>query len=315
MIKKHPYIATLRVKVENSRQGQNNMWFPISSLLAIFSILTAFLVPSCFVFSAHAKDYDEIIVLNDYAGTSHELKNSVIDKLSASLKMALSELEITHIDPRFSMSADFSENQITSEMAEALKEYEEGQAGRLLVIEVSAAFDIAMPELIVPRVSITDVGTGSIVAVVTTLPILPPFNLPNIDAGAAALARSIAKRLDESGYIVGAGRAKPWGRTPISVRIALEGFAACDQQALLTTIEEEFPGFLGLELEKAPNPTYAIYKYETTASKERLKKWVQLLIAENGAWRRDVVRLYVQGDDFRLQKNQDSTLFKSLCGD
>ena len=97
-------------------------------------------------------------------------------------------------------------------------------------------------------------------------------------------------------------------------RIALEGFDACDQQALLTTMEEEFPGFLGLELEKAPNPTYAIYRYETTATKERLRKWVQLLIAENGAWQTDEVRIYVQKDNFRLQKIKGVRIFRSLCG-
>ena len=314
MSKNRPPMAIMGYRIRKTGLGHTKMRILLSSLFTKLRVAVIFLTLGCFGFPVQADDYDKIIVLNHYAHTDAVSDSGTIDQLSGSLEMALTDLGITPIDPRFSISPNLGHGEITPEMLKALKQYEGDHAGRLLMIEVSTVIDIATPESIVPRVSIIDVGSGAIIAVVTTLPILPPFDLPGIDAGAAALARSIAKRLDDGRYRVGPGNIKPWGGPARSVRIALEGFDACDQRALLTTMEEEFPGFLGLELEKAPNPTYAIYRYETTATKERLKKWVQLLIAENGAQQADVVRLYVQRDDFRLQKIKGVTLFRSLCG-
>jgi len=265
--------------------------------------------------SAEAEDYDQIVVLRTVADTALTESNpQVLGALPGALTMALADLGITPIDPRFTIAPNLDDSSLTQTMISALQEYDSEQPGRLIIMEVSAVADASNPALLVPRVAMIDGGSGATLAMVTTLPILPPFNWQSIDAGAVALARSIAKRLEDGGYKVKPGKTKPWGGPARKIRLALEGFDGCEQQAILTTMEDEFPGFLGMELEKAPNPTYAIYAYETTASKERLKKWIQLLMAENGVQRTDSVRLYVQRDDFRLQKVTDSSIFISWCG-
>jgi hypothetical protein len=269
--------------------------------------------------SVMADEYDQIVVLRKMTADGAQHSNrSIANTLPVALTMALTELGITPIDARFAVAPHLDNAETTPEMITALQRYDAEREGRLLIMEVSTTPDLAVPELINPLVSMIDVETGLNTGIVTTLSILPPFDQPGISAAAAALARSIARRMDDNGYRVKPGKIKPWGGPAQSIRLALEGFGGCEQQALLTIMEEEFPGFMGMELEKAPNPTYAIYQYETTATKQRLKKWLQLLMTENRAKTAtgvsNNVRLYIQKDDFRLQKVTDTVIFTAQCG-
>jgi len=268
---------------------------------------------------AMADEYDQIVVLRKMTVDGTQQSNSAIaNTLPVALTMALTDLGITPIDARFAIAAHLDSAETTPDMITALQGYDAERAGRLLIMEVSTTPDMAAPEFITPLVSMINVETGLNTGIVTTLSILPPFDQPGLNAAAAALARSIARRMDDNGYRVKPGKIKPWGGPAHSIRLALEGFGGCEQQALLTIMEEEFPGFLGMELEKAPNPTYAIYRYETTATKQRLKKWLQLLMTENLARTAtssaDNVRLYIQKNDFRLQKVTDNVIFTAQCG-
>jgi hypothetical protein len=232
--------------------------------------------------------------------------------------MALTEIGITPIDARFAGATFLEDVQTSPEMIEALQLYDAERTGRLLILEVSVTPDMANPELMTPIVSMIDVKSGLIPSIVTTLPVLIPLDHASINAAATALARSVAMRMDENGYIVKPSKIKPWGGAARNVRLALEGFNGCEQQVLLTIMEEEFPGFLGIELEKAPNPDYSIYNYHTTATKQRLNKWVRLMIAENRARMSrstsDKVRLYVQKEGLRLQKIKNTVIFRAECG-
>jgi len=290
----------------------------VTSLILTF--LTFSLASLCVLApSISAEEYDQIIVLSKMTSVKEGGKTQAItDALPIALSMALTEIGITPIDPRFAGTTYFEVAQTSPEMIKALQRYDAERTGRLLILEVSVTPEMANPELMTPIVSIIDVKSGLVPAIVTTLPVLVPLDHAGINAAATALARSVAMRMDENGYLIKPSKIKPWGGVARKVRLALEGFNGCEQQVLLTIMEEEFPGFLGMELVKAPNPDYSIYNYHTTATKQRLNKWVRLLMAENRASisssTSDKVRLYAQKEGLRLQKIKNTVIFRAECG-
>ena len=298
-----------------------NLIFLITRVIGLIAtFLTLSLASLCVLApSISAEEYDQVIVLSKMTSVKEEGNNQAItDALPIALSMALTEIGITPIDARFAGDTFLEDVQTSPEMIKALQRFDAERTGRLLILEVSVTPDMANPELMTPIVSMIDVKSGLIPAIVTTLPVLVPLDHASINAAATALARSVAMRMDENGYIIKPSKIKPWGGAARKVRLALEGFNGCEQQVLLTIMEEEFPGFLGIELEKAPNPDYSIYNYHTTATKQRLNKWVRLMIAENRASMSsstsDKVRLYVQKEGLRLQKIKNTVIFRAECG-
>jgi len=165
-----------------------------------------------------------------------------------------------------------------------------------------------------PYVMATDAKTGHIIAQATTLPLLQ-IERNNIAAASAALARSLERRLQQNGYQTSLGDIKPWGGKAQTLRLAFEGFNGCEQETILNIIENEFPGFLGADLEKAPNPNYAIYQLQTTAQTQRIRKWLQLVMVEAGMSPDDDYRLFVSQDNLRLKKPDHLRSFYFQCGE
>ena len=123
-----------------------------------------------------------------------------------------------------------------------------------------------------------DIGTGRLVARTSTLPLLALDDRLEIEASATALVRALAQQLEQNGYVLSETTRKPWGVRATDYRIAIEGFDMCERRVLLATMENEFPGFLSVELVKAPNPTFAVYVYRSTATAQRLQKWLEQLM-------------------------------------
>ncbi|MDA0307319.1 MAG: hypothetical protein O2832_01195 [Proteobacteria bacterium] len=165
-----------------------------------------------------------------------------------------------------------------------------------------------------PFVLATDAKTGQIMAQATTLPLLQTDS-NNITAAAAALARSLERRLQQNGYQTSLADVKPWGGKAHTLRLAFEGFNGCEQETILNIIENEFPGFIGADLEKAPNPNYAIYQLQTTAQTQRIRKWLQLVMVEAGMSPDYDYRLFVSQENLRLKKPDHLRSFYFQCGE
>ena len=165
-----------------------------------------------------------------------------------------------------------------------------------------------------PYLVATDAKTGQIMAQATTLPLLQAES-SNITAAAAALARSLERRLQQNGYQTSIADVKPWGGKAQTLRLAFEGFNGCEQETILGIIENEFPGFIGADLEKAPNPNYAIYQLQTTAQTQRIRKWLQLVMVEAGMSPDDDYRLFVSAENIRLKKPDHLRSFYFQCGE
>ena len=201
-----------------------NLIFRITRVIGlIVTFLTLSLASLCVLApSISAEEYDQVIVLSKMTSVKEEGNNQAItDALPIALSMALTEIGITPIDARFAGATFLEDVQTSPEMIEALQLYDAERTGRLLILEVSVTPDMANPELMTPIVSMIDVKSGLIPAIVTTLPVLVPLDHASINAAATALARSVAMLMDENGYIVKPSKIKPWGGTARKVRLAL----------------------------------------------------------------------------------------------
>lgn len=196
------------------------------------------------------------------------------------------------------------------------------------IINIARPYAVSMPDHLIlvqvgliennspypdPYLKAIDMKTGEIVAQSTTLPLLDA-NSNSIAAAAAALARSLEKRLDKAGYEMHISDIKPWGGKAHLLRLSFEGFDGCEQEAAIQIIEDEFPGIVNIDLEKAPNHNYAIYQVNTTAQTQRIRKWLQLMMVETGLRLGTDYNIYVNNQTIRIKKPDVVETFWFQCG-
>ncbi len=194
-----------------------------------------------------------------------------------------------------------------------LRRIAEQRTGRLLVVEIGLLTTSDAAPHPVPAASVVDVGSGRLVARTTTLPLLEPDNRLEIAAAAAALARTLARQLEQHGYVLSDAAIKPWGGRATEYRLSLEGYELCERQDVLAVMEREFPGFLSIELVKAPNPDFAVYLYRSTATGQRLQKWIEQLMVSYRIAPAASSRVLVKDDSIRVQKDRSDKIYSPLC--
>lgn len=191
------------------------------------------------------------------------------------------------------------------------KPYLAKSSDRLILVELGLmANNSPYPD---PFLKAIDLKTGDIVAQSTTLPLLDSHP-DSLAAAAAALARSLEKRLDLAGYQTNLSDVKPWGGKAHILRLAFEGFNGCEQEAAIQIIENEFPGVINIDLEKAPNHNYAIYQLNTTAQTQRIRKWIQRMMIETGMHLRTDYNIFVNNQTIRMKKPDAVKAFWFQCG-
>ena len=195
----------------------------------------------------------------------------------------------------------------------SLRQIAEQRTGRLLVVEIDLLTTSHTAPHPVPAASVVDVGSGRLVARTTTLPHLEPDNRLEIAAAAAALARTLARQLEQHGYVLSDAAIKPWGGRTTEYRLSLEGYELCERQGLLAVMEREFPGFLSIELVKAPNPDFAVYLYRSTATGQRLQKWIEQLMVSYRIAPAASSRVLVKDESIRVQKDRSDKIYSPLC--
>ena len=182
-----------------------------------------------------------------------------------------------------------------------------------MAVEIYLLSTAKQEPYLIPTASVIDIGTGRLVARTSTLPLLEPDDRLEISASAAALARALARQLEQNGYVMSAAVRKPWGGRATDYRVALEGFDLCERRELLTTMEKEFPGFLSLELVKAPNPTFAVYVYRSTATGQRLQKWLEQLMVSYRIAPYASSRILAKDSSIRVLKDRSHKIYSPLC--
>ncbi len=231
---------------------------------------------------------------------------------------AFMDISILPIDPDF-MPAPNNAGDATaagdyrSQRLQVLRQVAAQRPGRLLAVEFDLLTSAGPDSLPVPAASVVDVEFGQLVARTSTLPILEPENDMAIAAAAASLTRTLARQLEQNGYVLSAAAKKPWGGRTTQYRLALEGFDLCERRGLLATMETEFPGFVSIELVKAPNPSFAIYLYDSTATSQRMQKWLEQLMVSYGLASSPTSRLLVKDDSIRIQKDRATRIYSPLC--
>ena len=248
--------------------------------------------------------------------------NADLDSLQTRLEFAAGaafmEISILPIDPDFMPvpekdGDDSAAGDHRFQRLQVLRQVAAQRLGRLLAVELDLLTSAEPDNLPVPAASVVDVESGQLVARTSTLPILEPENDMAVAAAAASLTRTLARQLEQNGYVLSAAAKKPWGGRTTQYRLALEGFDLCERRGLLATLESEFPGFVSIDLVKAPNPSFAVYLYASTATSQRMQKWLEQLMVSYGLASSPTSRLLVNDDSIRIQKDRATRIYSPLC--
>lgn len=255
-------------------------------------------------------DVDSLLVIPAASSEGGAATENLGRHIEFALGEALMEIGILPLASDFLTITDANGD---ADILVSLRRIAEQRTGRLLVVEIDLLTTSDAASHPVPAASVVDVGSGRLVARTTTLPLLEPDNRLEIAAAAAALARTLARQLEQQGYVLSDAAIKPWGGRTTEYRLSLEGYELCERQGLLAVMEREFPGFLSIELVKAPNPDFAVYLYRSTATGQRLQKWLEQLMVSYRIAPAASSRVLVKDDSIRVQKDRSDKIYSPLC--
>lgn len=255
-------------------------------------------------------DVDSLLVIPAASSEGGAANENLGRHIEFALGEALMEIGILPLASDFLTITDANGD---ADILVSLRRIAEQRTGRLLVVEIDLLTTSDAASHPVPAASVVDVGSGRLVARTTTLPLLEPDNRLEIAAAAAALARTLARQLEQHGYVLSDAAIKPWGGRATEYRLSLEGYELCERQGLLAVMEREFPGFLSIELVKAPNPDFAVYLYRSTATGQRLQKWLEQLMVSYRIAPSASSRVLVKDDSIRVQKDRSDKIYSPLC--
>ena len=295
------------------RQSSKALWHIMVSLLMALASMN---MPA----NAAGSDNDSVIIMPTPMSDIHANEDPLQNRLEFALGEAMMDIGVLPLDPDF-MTIPTSVNtagaapgvQNAADILGILGQIAEQHPGRLLAVEVDLLMSAGPESLPVPAASVIDVGSGRLVARTSTLPMIEFENWLEIDASAAALARALARQLEQNGYVLSAAARKPWGGRTTEFRLSLEGFDLCERRDLLTKMEKEFPGFLSIDLVKAPNPTFAVYVYRSTATAQRLQKWLEQLMVSYRIAPHASSRILAKDTSIRVQKDRSHKIYSPLC--
>ena len=295
------------------RQSSKALWHIMVSLLMALASMN---MPA----NAAGSDNDSVIIMPTPMSDIHANEDPLQNRLEFALGEAMMDIGVLPLDPDF-MTIPTSVNtagaapgvQNAADILGILRQIAEQHPGRLLAVEVDLLMSAGPESLPVPAASVIDVGSGRLVARTSTLPMIEFENWLEIDASAAALARALVRQLEQNGYVLSAAARKPWGGRTTEFRLSLEGFDLCERRDLLTRMEKEFPGFLSIDLVKAPNPTFAVYVYRSTATAQRLQKWLEQLMVSYRIAPHASSRILAKDTSIRVQKDRSHKIYSPLC--
>jgi len=295
------------------RQSSKALWHIMVSLLMALALMN---MPA----NAAGSDIDSVIIMPTAMSDIDANEDPLQKRLEFAVGEAMMDIGVLPLDPDF-MTIPTSANtagappgaQNATDILGILRQIAKQQPGRLLAVEVDLLMSSDPESLPVPAASVIDVGSGRLVARTSTLPMIEFENWLEIDASAAALARALAMQLEQNGYVLSAAARKPWGGRTTEFRLSLEGFDLCERRDLLTKMEKEFPGFLSIDLVKAPNPTFAVYVYRSTATAQRLQKWLEQLMVSYRIAPHASLRILAKDTSIRVQKDRSHKIYSPLC--
>ena len=164
----------------------------------------------------------------------------------------------------------------------------------------------------IPYIKAVNLSSGELLGMATTMPVALNSSQINLTAASISLSRSLARKLADKGHRLGGYSSLYLAKTPQIVRISIEKFDGCEQNHILDILEKEFPGFVSLELEKSPTPTISIFNYQTTATSQKIQKWLRVLFFEYGLASEDDFMIIGKADNLRLVA-RNKTAFLSDC--
>ena len=191
-----------------------------------------------------------------------------------------------------------------------LTEYSLANGRRTLLVEPSLV--LKNKKRYIPSLKIIALPNGEVLANVSSLDIEFSSNLEDFTVAASTLVRHAARQLQENIESPNFLSRMPWFEGERSLDVSIENFDNCSLQYILEIMETEFPGFIELQLIKAPHTDYAKFIYRTSASTQRIVKWLNIFFLENRMLSGENFIILNQSSDIRII-NESLKNSPSLC--
>jgi hypothetical protein len=162
------------------------------------------------------------------------------------------------------------------------------------ILELKLQLVFSKDNKLKPYLIAKDLTTKEIVSSISTFDIEFKSSIQEIEASSISLARATIRKLFDSGF-----QNRPKGSPQVKkashdITLSLENFDVCEQDFLIDIMENEFPGFISIELKKSPTKFMSVYKYTTYERIQKIKKWLGVILFQAG----------ISADDFMILVNQ-----------
>ena len=151
------------------------------------------------------------------------------------------------------------------------------QAGLLIETSLSPVEN----DRVLPAVRITTLPSGRLVSSVASLDLAQDVSRDELRIAALSLARRAIRQLQDNSADLVWSNGAPWAGDEYLVTMTIENFNGCQQNYILEEMENEFPGFVAIDLVDASQSHYARFTYRTTAKQQRLTKWLHIFFIEH----------------------------------
>ena len=133
---------------------------------------------------------------------------------------------------------------------------------------------------VLPVVRITALPSGKLISSVSSLDVAQDVSRDELRIAALSLARRSIRQMQDNSRDLAWSNGAPWAGDEYVVTMTIENFSGCEQNYILEEMENEFPGFIAIDLVDASQSHYAKYTYRTTTKQQRLTKWLHIFFIE-----------------------------------
>ena len=123
--------------------------------------------------------------------------------------------------------------------------------------------------------------SGRLISSVASLDLSKDAMRDELRIAAVSIARRALRQMQDNSGNLDWAQGTDWANNEHEINITIENFNICEQNYILKEMENEFPGFISMEIVSSTQSTYAKYNYRTTAKNQRLTKWLQIFLLEH----------------------------------
>lgn len=130
--------------------------------------------------------------------------------------------------------------------------------------------------LVIPTLRVNRVSDMSSVSISRSLTFETGSNLLEIENISVMLVNDVIKKMKNNGLIFNISDQQYKDKSEKKLKISINYFNNCESNEIIKIMENQFPGFIHMELDKLITPSSTKIVYFTTSTKQKIKKWIEL---------------------------------------